>query len=69
MNPREFALNLLRNNPQVRNNPNASELISVIESGDATRGAQIAENLCETYGVTPQEALNQASGFFGLPRR
>lgn len=69
MNPREFALNLLRNNPQVRNNPNASELISVIESGDSTRGAQIAENLCKTYGVTPQEALNQASGFFGLPRR
>ena len=69
MNPREFALNLLRNNPQVRNNPNASELISVIESGDATRGTQIAENLCKTYGVTPQEALNQASGFFGLPRR
>lgn len=66
MNPKDFALNLIRNNPQVRNNPNASEFISVIERGDVARGTEIANNLCRTYGITPEEALRQATGFFGI---
>lgn len=28
---------------------------------------QIAQNLCNTYGVTPEEAMQQAKQFFKLP--
>ena len=44
-NAREFALNLLSNNPQFAQNPQAQELINVIRQGDSVKGEQIATNL------------------------
>ena len=66
-NPRDLAMNMIRNNPKVANNPNAQEFINVIQIGDAAKGQQIAQNLCNTYGVTPEEAMQQAKQFFKLP--
>lgn len=66
-NPRDLAMNMIRNNPNVANNPNAQEFINVIQSGDTAKGQQIAQNLCNTYGVTPEEAMQQAKQFFKLP--
>ena len=48
------------------NNPMAQNYISVIQSGDAQKGQQLAENICRSYGVTPQEALQQAKQFFRI---
>ena len=36
------------------------------KSGDAAKGQQMAENLCKTYGVTPDQALEQACKFFHI---
>ena len=66
-NPRNLAMNMIRNSPNVANNPNAQEFINVIQNGDATKGQQIAQNLCNTYGVTTEQALQQAKRFFNLP--
>ena len=63
---RNLALNIIANSPQVANNPNAQSLISVIQSGDSARGEQIARNLCNSYGVTEQQALEQAKRFFNI---
>lgn len=63
-NPRMFAMNMLRRNPSISQNPRNQDLLQVIQSGDDARGQQIAENLCKTYGVTPQEAVNMATDFF-----
>lgn len=65
-NVKNFAMNLIRNNPQIANNPNANEMLNVIQNGDNARGQQIAENLCKTYGMTPEQALSQAKQFFGI---
>lgn len=65
-NLQQFALSLIQQNPNVRNNPNAQELINVIQSGDAEKGQQIAKNFCDTYGITPAQALEQAASFFRL---
>lgn len=65
-NIQEFALNLIKNNPNISNNPNAQEFINVIQSGDAVRGQQLANNLCKTYGITPDQALYQAKQFFNF---
>ena len=66
-NVREFAMNLLTNNPQFAQNPQAQELINVIRQGDSVKGEQIANNICQTYGITPQQALAQARQYFHMP--
>lgn len=61
-----FAMQMMANNPAIANNPRNKELFDVIKSGDAQRGQEIANNLCKSYGVTPQEAVEQAKKHFGL---
>lgn len=65
-NPMGFALDMIQHNPALQNDPNAREMIDVIESGDANRGRQIARNLCNTYGVKPEDAITQAKSFFHM---
>lgn len=40
MNPIQFAMSMIQNNPQVMNNPMAQNYIGVIQSGDAQKGQQ-----------------------------
>lgn len=62
-----FAMAMINKNPAIQNNPQAQELINVIQNNDAARGEQIATNLCNTYGVTKDQAIIQAKKYFGLP--
>lgn len=64
---KDFALNMIDGNPQIANNPNAREFLNVIRNGDDARGRQIAQNLCDSYGITPDQAVQQAKQFFNLP--
>lgn len=66
MNLRELALNILASNPQLAQNPNAQSMIDVIRRGDATEGQRIAQNICDSYGITPEQAINQAKNLFHL---
>ena len=61
-----LALNMIRHDPALQNDPNAREAIDAIESGDADRGRQIARNLCDTYGVRPEGAIAHAKSFFHI---
>ena len=61
-----FAVNLISRNPNIANNPQAQNYLRVIQSGDAEQGEQMARNLCNTYGVTPDQAVQQAKSFFNL---
>lgn len=65
--PKSLAMSLLSKNPQIANNPNAQELLQVIQNGDSQRGQQIADNLCSTYGVTKEQAIRDAKNFFNIP--
>lgn len=66
-NMRDMALNLLAQNPNIVNNPNAQEFIQVIRNGDSVKGAQIAQNLCDSYGMSKEDVLRNAKSFFHLP--
>ena len=66
LNIMNFAMEIILQNPQIANNPNAREMINVIQSGDFKRGQQIAQNLCKSNNITPEEAVKQACSFFGL---
>lgn len=61
---RDIALNILAVNPTVSGNPNAQQMIDVIRRGDSVQGEQIARNLCQTYGITPEQAVEQARRMF-----
>ena len=41
-----FALGMLNRNPRVASNPQAQAMIQILQSGDAKRGEEIANNLC-----------------------
>lgn len=57
----------LKNNPNIVNNPMASGALEALESGDAKRGEQMAANICESMGVSQDEAVRQAKAFFNIP--
>lgn len=63
---RDFALSLLGRMPHVADNPNAQSMIEAIRRGDSKRGEQIARNLCDTYGIKPEDAVRQARQFFHI---
>lgn len=63
---RSFALNLLSQNPNIRSNPQLQDMLQVIQSGDSVRGQQIAENLCNTYGISKEDAISNARNFFHI---
>lgn len=66
MNFQAMALDMIRRNPQIANNPNAQELLNVIQSGDQKKGEEIASNLCETYGISRDDAVQKAKQFFNI---
>lgn len=63
-NPMIFALNVLGNNPRVTQDPRNKELIDILKSGDAERGAAKARELCQSNNTTPEEAAQKARSFF-----
>lgn len=60
----QFALRMIQQNPQVANKPLGKEFINILQSGDAQRGIQLANNLCQTYNTSPNEAVEQARNYF-----
>lgn len=66
-NLKDFAINMISNNPRVSRNPQAQHMLQIIQNGDSKQGQQIAENICKTYGITPEQAVQQAKKFFGMP--
>lgn len=61
-----FAMKMIQAHPEVvQNNPRGQELVSLIQSGDETRGAEVANNLCNSYNTTPSNAMNLAGRVFG----
>lgn len=67
MNPMQFAMQMLQNNPNIANNPNAQSMINVLQNGTDQDRENLAKNLCQSYGVTPEQAVQQAKSFFNMP--
>lgn len=64
MDLKQVAMNMLQSNPRFSNNPQAQEYFKVIQSGDNVRGEEIARNICNSMGIKPEDAYNQAKNFF-----
>lgn len=66
MSPLQALISRAVQSPALSSNPNARSMLEVVQSGDASRGEQIANNLLKTYGVSKEDALAQAKRFFNL---
>lgn len=64
---RDFALGLISRTPSVANNPNAQQMLNAIRENNVEQGSRIAENLCDSYGLTTEQAIKEAKRFFGIP--
>ena len=57
----QMAMKILKENPNIANNPNAQSMINVIQSGDEKKGQEIAENICKSMGISKEDASQQAA--------
>lgn len=64
--PMQFLQNAMRQNPNIANNPQAQNFLQILQSGDAQKGRQVAENLLKTYGMTKEQGMNQVHNFFHI---
>lgn len=55
-----FAQNMVRMNKNVPNTPWAQAAIQAILNGDQQDGEQLANNICQSMGVTKEQALEMA---------
>lgn len=62
----DFAIMILQRNPQVLKSPMGKELADILQNKDDARGQQMANNICNSYGVTKEEIVKQAKQFFHL---
>lgn len=51
-------------NPRIANNPQAQQVMRILQSGDAKAGEEMARNLCQTYGIDPNQGVAQAQQAF-----
>ncbi len=58
---------LQTNRDKVRNAPWAQAAINAIMTGDAKTGAQLAANLCNSMGMTEEQAIQQIRSSLNLP--
>lgn len=64
--PIKAMLKTIKANPAIADNPQAQAYLDVLESGDAEKGEEVANNLLKSYGMTKDEALKQAKAFFHI---
>lgn len=61
---RAFALQMINKilPPEKKADPNVQAMIRAIEQNDEQAGIRIATNLCSTYGVSKEDAVNDVIG-------
>ncbi len=69
LNPMQLLNMLLQRNPQVSQNPRNQEFLKVLQSGDQTQIENLANTICNNYGVTKEQVMQQVPMFqqqFGM---
>lgn len=56
----QMAMNKISSDPNLQKNPQARAFMDIMQRGDVAQGQQMARNLCQSFGVSEQEALQQA---------
>lgn len=60
---KQFAIQMIQNSGR-GNTPMGQEALRILNSNDEQAGIQMANNLCNSNGVSPQDVLPEAGNFF-----
>lgn len=66
MDLKQIAIQALKRRPDIANTPQGQEFLNILESGDDARGQQMAQNYCQTYGMSEQDAIQKVRQFFNI---
>lgn len=66
MDFKQVAIQALKRRPDIANSPQGQEFLNILESGDDARGLKMAQNYCQSYGVSEQEAVQKVRQFFNI---
>lgn len=62
MNPlQQMALNLIQNNKNIQASPIGQQFTQILQSGNAQAGEALANNILQSYGLSKEEAIKQAT--------
>lgn len=62
MNPlMQFAAQVLQNNKNIQASPMGQQFTQILQSGDAKAGEALANNILQSYGLSKEEAIKQAT--------
>lgn len=64
---RQIAMQALQRNPQIANSPQGQQFMQILQSGDIAAGQQMAQNMCQAYGISEQDAIKQVAQHFNIP--
>lgn len=62
----KLALLLLQKNPQIAQTPMGQQFAQALQSGDVSKLEQMGQNICNSNGVSQEEAYGRAKQFFNL---
>lgn len=66
MDLKQIAIQALKHRPDIANTPQGQEFLKILESGDDARGQQMAQNYCQSYGMSEQDAIQKVRQFFNI---
>lgn len=62
MNPlMQFAAQILQNNQKMQESPIGQQFAQILRTGDEQAGIALANNLLQSYGLSREEAVKQAT--------
>lgn len=61
-----FVAMKLRANPQVANTPIGQQFVQILQSGNDAAGQQLAMNICNSLGISKEQALQDARNGFHI---
>lgn len=62
----QFAMKMMQSNPNAMNSPMGQQFMQILQSGDQNAGQQLANNICSTYGISKEQAVQQSRNYFHI---
>lgn len=57
----QMAMNLIRNNKQIQSSPMGQQFAQILQNGDQAAGEALANNIIQSYGLSKDQAIQQAA--------
>lgn len=66
MNLKQIAIEALKRRQDIANTPQGQQFLQILQSGDDAKGQQMAQNICQSYGMSEEDAVNKVRQFFNI---